>query len=72
MGARGGALLAGAVYVAGWFTIVLLAAQGGVFETTPETTVPVIGMPRSRATRWSSSRTFARGGVFRVSRAYDD
>lgn len=43
-GAAAGALLAGVVYIAGWFTIVLLAAHGGVFETTPDTTVPFIGL----------------------------
>jgi len=42
-GARGGALLAGAVFVAGWFTIVVHAAHGGVFEISPDTTLPVIG-----------------------------
>jgi hypothetical protein len=43
-GARGGPLLAGAVYVAGWFTLVVVAARAGVFESTPDTTVPVIGL----------------------------
>ena len=43
-GAGGGLLLAGAAGVAGWLAIVVLAAHAGVFESTPETTVPVIGL----------------------------
>lgn len=43
-GARGGPLFIGAAYVAGWFAVVVLAARGGVFESTPDTTVPVIGL----------------------------
>jgi len=43
-GKREVVLYVGAGYLVAWYLLVVFAARGGVFETTPETAFPVIGM----------------------------